>query len=107
MEQEQDFTLDQIIEQSFDFSDYSESEKEELIAETAGMILETSLLRALDDAGEEMQETFTKFIEDEPNEEKMTSFIQENFPKFGDIVIDEIKNFKEMGGGLETTDKEK
>ena len=39
MEQEQDFTLDQIIEQSFDFSDYSETEKEELIAETAAMIM--------------------------------------------------------------------
>ena len=97
MKQEQDYTLDQIIEQSFDFSDYSETEKQEMIAETSGMIMEVSLLRSLDEGGEDLQNKFGEFIESEPDEEKMTKFIQENITNFGDIVVEEIKNFQESG----------
>ena len=97
MKQEQDYTLEQIIEQSFDFSDYSADEKTELIAETSAMIMEAALLRSLDEAGSEMQDTFNTFIEAEPTEEKMTDFIKNNLPGFGAIVVDEIKVFQEMG----------
>ncbi len=95
--EETNLTLDQIIEQSFDFSDYSEEEKKSIIAETSGMIMEASLLRALGDASEDVQEKFGTFIESEPDEEAMTAFIAEHFPNFGDIIVDEIKIFKEMG----------
>ncbi len=95
--EETNLTLDQIIEQSFDFSDYSDEEKKSVIAETSGMIMEASLLRVLGDASEEVQEKFGTFIETEPDEEAMTAFIGEHFPNFGEIVVDEIKVFKEMG----------
>ena len=97
MNKEQEFTLEQVIEQSFDFTDYSEQEKTDLIAETSGMIMESSLLRALDEGGEALQNLFNDFIETEPDDEKMTLFIQENIQNFGEIVVDEIKVFQELG----------
>lgn len=95
--EEKNITLDQVIAESFDFSNYSEEEKQKLIDETSGMIMETSLLRSLDEAGEEMQEKFNTFLETDPNEESMSAFIGENFPNFGKTVIEEINIFKEMG----------
>jgi len=94
---EQNFTLDQIIEQSFDFSGYSIEEKQNIITETSGMIMETSLLRALDEAGEELQGKFNDFIELEPTENMMAMFISKNIPDFHRLVLEEIKIFKEMG----------
>jgi len=58
-----DITLDQVIEQSFDFSGLSEEEKNNLIGETSGMIMETALLRALNESGEEVQKKFNDFLE--------------------------------------------
>ncbi len=95
--EQKDYTLDQIIEQSFDFSGFNEEAKTQLVFETSGMIMETALLRSLENAGEEMQEKFNKFIESEPGEEEMSNFISENFPNFGEVVIEEIKLFQERG----------
>lgn len=95
--EQKDYTLDQIIEQSFDFSGYEEEEKMRIISETSGMIMETALLRSVEKAGGELQEKFNDFIESEPEEEEMSNFIAENFPNFGEVVIDEIKSFQEAG----------
>lgn len=92
-ENEQTYTIDQVIEASFDFSDYPEDEKQKVIAETSGMIMEASLLRALTDADEATQTAFQSMIESEPNEEEMGNFIQEHFPNFQDIVVSEIEAF--------------
>ena len=97
MKDEQNYTLDQVIENSFDFSDYSEEEKAQVITDTSSMIMEATILRSLDEAGEEMQKKFGTFIETEPNENAMSDFIAENFPKFGETIVDEIKIFKAMG----------
>lgn len=95
MDTQQDLTLDQVIEKSFDFSEYSEEEKKTIIDETSGMIMETALLRSLNDAGTEVQEKFNVLIDGEPNDEAMSEFISENFPNFSDVVIEEIKLLKE------------
>lgn len=96
--EQQDLTLEQVIEQSFDFSDYSPEEKKSVLEETTGMIMETALLRTLDEAGNEAQEKFASFVETDPNEEQMSEYIEQNFPKFGEMIVEEIKIFKEMGG---------
>lgn len=106
MEQEKDYSLEEIIEQSFDFSESSEEEKKEIIADTSGMIMEASLLRSLDEAGQEVQDKFNDMIESEPDEEKMSLFIKENLPKFSDTVVDEIKIFRESGEQLDESDSE-
>ena len=92
---EQDFTLDQIIEQSFDFSEYSIEEKQKIITEISGMIMETALLKALDEAGEELQRKFNDFIELEPTAEMMGMFISKNISDFHKFVLEEIRIFKE------------
>ncbi len=92
----ENYTLEQIIEESFDFSDYSEDEKTKLIAETSSMIMEVSLLRALDSAPEEIQDKFEALLKTEPSEEEMADFIKENFPNFADIVVEEIRNFQKL-----------
>jgi Tfp pilus assembly protein PilO len=96
MNKQQDYTLEQIIEQSFDFSGYKEDEKIKFISEISSMVMEASLLKALEDAGEEMQDKFNDLLEKEPSEEEMADFIKVNFPSFGDIVVDEIKEFQRL-----------
>ena len=96
-QEQQDFTLDQIIENSFDFSGYTEEEKRDLIGETSGMIMETALLRSLGEADETLQKKFDTFLKSEPNAEAMSQFIEDNFPNFGEIVVEEIKLFQEDG----------
>jgi hypothetical protein len=94
-------TIDSIIEQSFDFSSYSEQEKQSLIDETSSMIMEASLLRALTDASAETQQAFRELIEGKPSEEQMSSFINEHLPGFGDIVSSEITTFLSSGDAQE------
>ena len=100
--EQKDYTLDQIIKESFDFSAYSDDEKAKLINETAGIIMETTMLRMLDEADQTTQEKFNTFLETDPDEKLMSKFIADNFPNFGKIIIEEIKIFKSMGDNKET-----
>ncbi|MCD5390237.1 MAG: hypothetical protein LR005_02560 [Candidatus Pacebacteria bacterium] len=95
MDTKQNLTLDEVIAESFDFSEYSDEEKKTIIDETSGMIMETSLLRSLNDGGTEVQEKFNDLIDGEPDDEAMSKFISENLPNFSDVVIEEIKLLKE------------
>jgi hypothetical protein len=97
MNTENNLSLNQIMEQSFDFSDYGAEEKKVVIEETSGMIMEATMLRVLNDAPEEIQEKFGALIEADSDEIVMQGFIQENFPNFGEILVDEIAIFKSMG----------
>lgn len=93
MEHEQQLTVDQVIETAFDFSSYSEEEKQKLVEETSSMIIEAALLRSLTDASQETQEKFQALIEGESSEDDMTSFIQAHFPDFQKIVLEELEIF--------------
>jgi len=97
MDTEQKFTLQQIIEQSFDFESYSTEEKQSLIDETTGMIIEATVLRLLGESNEQMQIAFSALIETNPDEQTMTDFITTNFPNFNEVLVDEIKVFKSIG----------
>lgn len=89
----QTYTIDQVIADSFDFSAYSDQEREDVIDEISSMIMEASLLRSLTDASDEVQDSFQAFIDSEPNEEAMANFIKQYFPQFEDVVVDEISTF--------------
>jgi hypothetical protein len=95
--EEQNYSLEEIIEQSFDFSEYPADEKELIIEETAGMIMESTMLRLLNEANSELQEKFGELVKTEPSDEVITAFIAENFPSFNKVLIDEVKIFKTMG----------
>jgi stage III sporulation protein SpoIIIAA len=92
-ENNQTYTIDQVIADSFDFSAYSDQERASVIDEISSMIMEASLLRSLTDASDEVQDSFQTFIESEPNEEAMADFIKQHFPEFEDVVVDEISTF--------------
>ena len=94
---EQNLTIESIIEQSFDFSAYGPEEKKDVIAETAGMVMEATMLRVLNDSSDELQEKFGALVESEPTQEVMAQFIQTHFSNFGKIVVDEIAIFKSIG----------
>lgn len=105
---ENNLSLEAIIEQSFDFSSYDAEEKKVVIEETSGMIMESTMLRVLNDAPEEVQEKFGALVETDPSQEEMLAFIESHFPNFGEIIIDEIKVFKSMGQETsETSEEEK
>lgn len=93
MNKQELYTIDQVIENAFDFSGYSEEEKKQMVAETSSMIMEAALLRSLTDASEETQGAFQKMIKEEPDEQRMASFIADHFPHFEEIVASEIHTF--------------
>lgn len=92
-----DYTLREILENTFDLTDYDEAEKAKILDESSDLIMEATMLQLLNDSDEAMQEKFGKFLETEPNDEQMSQFITENFPKFGEVLLSEIKNFQEAG----------
>lgn len=95
--QNPDLTLPELIEQSFDFSVYGEEEKKAVIEETSGMIMESTMLRVLGDAPEEVQEKFGALVETEPSQEIMLDFVNTHFPDFNQVLVEEINVFKSMG----------
>ncbi len=86
-----------ILEQLFDFSGYTEEEKEQLLDEASDLILETALLRALEAAGEETQEAFSKLMAENPSPEQLAEFIQTYLPDLEDYVAEEVQNFINIG----------
>lgn len=95
-QEKKDYTLQEIIEKTFDFSNYTDAEKEDVIAETAGMVMEAALLKVLEEGGEEVQKSFDAFMETEPNDIQMNEYVQ-TIPSFQDHVVTELKVLKKMG----------
>lgn len=96
MQEEKTLTLHSIIEEMFDFSDYSAEDKNAIIEETASMVMESALLRILSESDEKAQEAFDQFIQTEPNEDAIISYIQDNFENFEDVIAEELKILKQM-----------
>jgi len=103
---EQEKTLEQLVAVAFDFSEYTEKEKEEVIGDISEMIMKGTLLRALDEAGESSREKFNALLETEPSAEEMSLFIKENLPNFQALAIEEIKIFQDAEEYLESDEKE-
>ncbi len=99
---EDTITLEQLIESAFDFSMYSEQEKQDMIAETTGLVAEAALLRSVDESSPELKEKFNAFIQGQPEEEALMAFVQENFPRYQDNIVEEIKHLQ----SLELSDEE-
>ena len=97
MEQEQQFTLEQIIETMFDFSEYSEADKQQTISDTAGMVMEAALLKSLGEGGEQVQADFDTFMDTEPDDMQMNEYIQTKIPDFQKYVIEELEALKKAG----------
>ncbi|MFT7328208.1 MAG: hypothetical protein ACI870_000394 [Crocinitomicaceae bacterium] len=97
MDKQKNYTLHEAIKEMFDLEDYSPEEKEKMLNETAGMVMEGTILRMLAESDEQTQEKFAKFTETNPQEDEMTQFIEENFPTFSQVMIDELKILKSLG----------
>jgi hypothetical protein len=97
------YSLEQIIETMYDFSDYSPEEKEMVVDETVSMITEAALMRGLDQSSESVQDAFNEFIETHPNEVQMIDFIEKNIPNFQALVVEEISIFDTLGTDKENT----
>ena len=94
--EEQKLSIQEIISQSYDFSDMSAEEQERVVNETATMISESALLRGLEAAGDNVQKAFGILMESEPTEPQIAEFIAINIPNFETLIVDEIKIFQEM-----------
>ncbi len=90
-------SIDEIIEQMFDFSGYSEEEKQKLIDEASDLILESALIRALDEAGETTQQAFDELMEKNPSPEELSNFISQYLPDFDNYLAEELMNFHKAG----------
>lgn len=93
MNETKTYTLEEIVEAMYDFSEYSEREKETVIEETVSMITEAALFRSLDESSEEIQNAFNDFLESEPNDFQMMEFIQKNIPEFETYIAQEVEIF--------------
>ena len=78
----------------YDFADYSPEEKEKLVNETSTMIMEVSLLEALNVEGEEIQQKFNDLLLTEPSDDVVTQFIAEKLPSFNTILLKEIEKLQ-------------
>lgn len=96
-EQEKEYTLDEIVAQTFDFSGYPESEHQQLISETSEMLMEASLMKALEESDESTQDAFNAFVETEPDQENLMGYILKTFPNFQSLLIAEIQALKNLG----------
>lgn len=96
-ETQKEYTLDEIVEKTFDFSSYPTEEHQQMIQETSGMLMEASLMKTLEDSDESQQESFNSFVDTNPNQESMMKYILDNFPNFQTVLMQEIQNLKELG----------
>ena len=94
MNEQKEFNLNEIISQMYDFADYSPEEKEKLVNETSTMIMEVSLLEALNVEGEEIQQKFNDLLLTEPSDDVVTQFIAEKLPSFNTILLKEIEKLQ-------------
>jgi hypothetical protein len=97
MDTKQTYTLDQIIEEFFDLTEYTEEQKETVIAETGDIIMEGTILKLLNKSDESTQNKFADFIETNPSDDQMTKFISDNFPNFQEMLIEEVNILKSLG----------
>jgi Tfp pilus assembly protein PilO len=93
---EQQMSIEDLIEKTFDFKDYEDDEKKSLIEEMSAQLMEVALLRSINEGGEPMQESFNTFITTEPSDVEMSQFISDNIPNFGAVIIEEIKNLQNL-----------
>lgn len=99
-------TLEEILAEMYDFSDYSEEERTTMISDTSSMIAEAALLRSLESAEESTQEAFDALMETNPHEDQLMEFVNNNLPTFQDILSEEIHLFHSMNEAVEETTKE-
>jgi len=93
----QQYTLEEIITDFYSDVDMSDAERSLVVGEVIGMITESAILRSLEQSDESVQNAFTTLMEQEPTEETIDNFIQNNIPNFEKIVFEEIMTFKEIG----------
>lgn len=102
-QQQAQYTLQEIVEAMYDFSDYSQDEKETVLDETMAMITQAALMRGLDALDQAAQDNFNQFMETNPDEDQMNDYIQKNIPDFQKLVIEEIAVFDSMGNDETST----
>jgi hypothetical protein len=90
------YTLEQVIESMYDFTDYSPEEKETVIEETSAMITEAALLQGLDAANENIQTSFNDLLDAEPDDGQIMTFIQKNIPDFEEYIAKELEIFASL-----------
>ena len=90
-------SIEEIIGQLFDFSGYTEEEKQKLIEEASDLILESALIRALDESGEATQKAFDELMSKNPSPEELSKFISDYLPDFEDYLSEELIKFREAG----------
>ncbi|MDD3694002.1 MAG: hypothetical protein PHC89_01245 [Candidatus Pacebacteria bacterium] len=91
-----DLNIREALESFYDFSDYSSEDKERLLDESTDMIMEASLIRSLDRAGEATQEKFDALMETDPDADTVAKFIEENIPFFGEVLQEEFTIFQNI-----------
>ena len=96
-EENTSLSIEEIIGQLFDFSGYTEEEKQKLIEEASDLILESALIRALDESGEATQKAFDELMSKNPSPEELSKFISDYLPDFEDYLSEELIKFREAG----------
>lgn len=106
MNTENSTTIEELLLEMYDFSSYSDEEKNSFVSDTASMITEASLLRSLESAGEETQELFNQFMETDPTDEHITDFIKQSLPEFDTYLREEFDLFNTMNSLEDTKNAE-
>lgn len=85
--------IDQILEESFSF-DGSVVEIIETKNKIKETLLENTFIRLMEEADDEKSANFEVFISEEKTPAELTTYLQENFPQFYEILFEEVELLK-------------
>lgn len=88
--------LEQDISTLFGLGSLSEDEKTELLDNIGSIIMESASLRFMVESDEKTVSQFEEIIEANAENENMINVLLETFPRFGEILEEEVVAFKEQ-----------
>lgn len=73
-----------------------EEKKEQVLMQMGEIVQQRTLLRLTEEMTDEQKDKFNKILEEnKENPEKVTEYLQENFPELDNIVTEEVGRYKQ------------
>lgn len=91
------------ITKEFGLDTMSESDQQQALQNVGQVVIQSAVLRVLNDMSEEDTAQFEAFLENDPSPEELIAFLTAKAPQFESILQEEVVAFKEevvrAGGG--------
>ena len=79
---------------SLGLEDLSEEEQQTLLLDIQSLIFKGTMVRILEKMNDEEKEAFNAFLESDPSEDEMMSYMEEKVPQAKDAALEAISELK-------------